>query len=280
MCQYTTPSIQLPCCNAAYYGNSFTLDGQGFTALETIQIAAQNTAQRNPVILGTTAAAGDGTFTFTSTMPSAPDVPRAVENGINMYMYATGITSRLNASTSFDAGANVIPTPSSAQIGQAVALNGGGFGSKEIVTIKFQDTEIATAKTDNNGAFKATVTVPSSAQAGYGSCNLWLTGNISGVNVGAAFTFLPTITMSPQKGPSGTSIVVKGVGLYIYDGMNIYWFDPKTNTQTPLTNFGMNGSNTFQVTVTAPSNLTSGKIYDVQVEGGSGLIAQLPFKVT
>jgi len=42
----------------------------------------------------------------------------------------------------------------------------------------------------------------------------------------------------------------------------------------------MNGLNSFQVTVTAPSNLTSGKTYDVQIEGGSGLISQLPFQAT
>ena len=74
--------------------------------------------------------------------------------------------------------------------------------------------------------------------------------------------------------------VVKGVGLYIYDGITIYWFDQVSNTQTSLTSFGMNGINSFQVTVTAPSNLTSGKTYDVQIEGGSGLISQLPFQAT
>ena len=277
---YSTPSIQLACCNSPTYGDSFTLDGQGFAPQELVKITAQNTAQRYSITLGTATTAGDGTFTFTSTMPSAPNVPSAVGNGINMYMYATGIVSRLKASTSFDALPNVIPTPGSAQIGQAVALQGGGFGSKETVSIQFQNTQVATAKTDNNGAFKATIIIPASAQATYFPCNLCVKGNMSGANVGAAFTFLPTITISPQKGPSGTSIIVKGVGLYINDGMNIYWFDPQTNTQTLLTSFGMNGNNSFQVTVTAPSKLTKGKTYDVQIEGGSGLISQLPFQAT
>jgi hypothetical protein len=277
---YTTPSIQLTCCNSPTYGDSFTLDGQGFTPQELVKITAQNTAQQYPVILGTATVTGDGTLTFTSTMPGAPNVPSAAGNGINMYMYATDIVSRLKASTSFDALPNVIPTPGSAQIGQTVALQGGGFGSKETVSIQFQDTQVATAKTDNNGTFKATIIIPASAQAEYFPCNLCVTGNMSGATVDAAFTFLPTITISPQKGPSGTSIIVKGVGLDIYDAMNIYWFDPKTKMQTLLTSFGMNGSNSFQVTVTAPSNLTSGKTYDVQIEGGSGLIAQLPFKAT
>jgi hypothetical protein len=66
----------------------------------------------------------------------------------------------------------------------------------------------------------------------------------------------------------------------MYDSITINWFDPATNTQTFLKSFGMNGSNSFQVTVTAPSNLTSGNTYDVQVVYGSVSIAQVPFQAT
>ncbi len=277
---YTTPSIQLPCCNFPMYGDSFTLEGQGFVAQETVKITAQNTVQQYPITLGTAIVAADGTFTFTSSMPSAPDVPSIVPNGINMYLNAIGGVSKLKASTSLDALPNVIPTPGSAQIGQAVALKGGGFGSKETVTIQLQGTQVATAKTDNNGAFTATITIPASAQAENFSCTLCVNGNTSGASANASLTILPTITISPQKGPSGTSIIVNGVGFYMYDSITIDWFDPATNTQTFLKSFWMNGSNSFQVTVTAPSNLTSGNTYDVQVVYGSGSIAQLPFQAT
>ena len=276
---YTTPSIQLACCSTPTYGDSFTLDGQGFAAQETVKVTAQNTVQTFPTVLGTATAAADGSFTFTSTMLSAPAVPSVLSNGINMYMYATGMASKIKASNSFDAFPNVIPTPSSAQIGQTVTLNGGGFGSKETVTLLFQGTQIATAKMDMNGAFKATITIPASAQS-EAACNLCANGNTSGVSVNAGLTILPTITMSPQTGPSGTSITVNGDGLYIYDGIDIYWLDPTTNTRTWLTGFGLNGTNSFQVTVTAPSNLTSGNTYYVQLEDGYGMIAQLPFQAT
>jgi hypothetical protein len=247
---YTTPSIQLACCNTPRFGDSFTLDGQGFAAQETVKIAAQNTAQTYPVVLGTATAAADGTFTFTSTMLSAPDVPYPVSNGINMYMYATGKTSKLKASIGFDAFPNVIPTPSSAQIGQTVSLQGGGFGSKETVTLTFQGTQIATAKTDSNGAFMATISVPASAQSEGAPCNLCAYGNTIGVPIDAALTILPTITMTPQTGSAGTSITINGDGLYMYDVINIYWLDPVTNTQTWLASVGMNGTNSFQVKVT------------------------------
>jgi len=263
-----------------FWSTVLTLDGQGFAAQETVKITAQNTVQTFPTVLGTATAAADGSFTFTSTMLSAPAVPSIVPNGINMYMYATGMASKIKASSSFDALPNVIPTPSSAQIGQTVTLNGGGFGSKETVTLLFQGTQIATAKMGINGAFKATITIPASAQSEGAPCNLCANGNTSGVSVNAALTILPTITMSPQTGPSGTSITVNGDGLYIYDGISIYWLDPTTNTRTWLTSFGLNGTNSFQVTVTAPSNLTSGNTYYVQLEDGYGMIAQLPFQAT
>lgn len=278
---YTTPSIQLACCNYPTYGDSFTLNGQGFAAMETVKITAQSTAQAFPVELGTATAAADGTFTFTSTMPSGPYVPSIVGNGINMYMNAIGMTSKLKASIGFDATANLIPTPTSGQVGQSVALVGGGFGSNETVTIQFQNAPIATAKTNSNGMFKATFTIPTSAQLSQSSCNICATGNTSGANVSASFTFVPTITMSPQSGPSATAITINGLGLYMYDSINIYWLDPTTNTQTLLMSFGMNGQNSFQVNVKALSHLVKGRTYEVQVYYSfNSIVVQLPFQAT
>jgi hypothetical protein len=277
---FTTPAIQLPCCNAPRYGDSFTINGQGFAALETVKITAQSTAQAFPTELGTAVVAADGTFTFTSTMPSGPYVPSIVGGGINMYMNAIGLTSKLKASMSIDVLPNLFSTPTSGQIGQSVALIGGGYGSNETVTIQFQDTPIATAKTNNNGIFKATITVPTFAQASQFPCEICANGNTSGASVGASFTFVPTITMSPQSGPSATTITVNGIGLYMYDGINIYWLDPITNTQTQLTSFGMNGKNSFQVNVKALSHLVKGRTYDVQVYYSFNSIVQLPFQAT
>jgi hypothetical protein len=277
---YTAPSIQLPCCNSTDYGDSFTLNGQGFAALETVKITAQSTAQAFPTDLGTATAAADGTFTFTSTLPSGPFVPSAVPDGINMYLNAVGLTSKLKANDSIDVEPNLFSTPTSGQIGQSIALIGGGFGSNETVTIQFQDAPIATAKTNSNGIFKATFAIPTSAQYEQYPCNICATGNISGANVSAAFTFVPTITMSPQSGPSGTAITVNGMGLYMYDSINIYWLNPKTNAQKLLTSFGMNGNNSFQVNVKALLGLVSGHTYDVQVYDNGNVIAQLPFQAT
>lgn len=277
---YTTPSIQLPCCTTTGYGDAFTLNGQGFAALETVKITAQSTAQAFPIDLGTVAAAADGTFTFTSTLPSGPFVPSVVPAGINMYLNAIGLTSKLRASDNIDVTPNLFSTPTSGQIGQSVVLVGGGFGSNETVTIQFQDAPIATAKTNSNGIFKATFTIPTTAQFNQYPCDICALGNISGANASASFSFMPTITMSPQSGPSATKITVSGIGLYMYDSISVYWLNPYTNTQKLLTSFGMNGSNSFQVNVKALLGLVSGHTYYVQVYYSVNSIVQLPFQAT
>ena len=121
---YTTPSILSTgyCC---YYGNSFTLSGQGFAAQETVTISAQSIAQKYPKTLGTATAAADGTFSFTSTMPSAPYSTIGEPTPFNLAFIARGSTSKLNASLLLDVRANIIPTPGKGSSGQKIQLSGG-----------------------------------------------------------------------------------------------------------------------------------------------------------
>lgn len=277
---YALPSIQLGCCYSPTYGNSFTLNGQGYAALETVTILAQNIAQKYPVKLGTVTAATDGTFSFTSTMPSAPYTTSGVPIPTNMVLIAQGNTSKAKASQLFDVRVNIIPTPGSSKIGQKIQLNGGGFASGETVTISMINTQVATATADTNGAFHTTFIVPTSAQPGNYFCNLCAVGSTSSQSVNVGFIVLPSVTITPKKGPSGTTITVFGNGYFPHDLVSIYWFDPGTNTQTQLTSVNTT-SNAFQTTIMAPSNLTTGTTYDVVVQDADneGTI-QLPFLAT
>lgn len=277
---YATPTIDLACCYNPIYGNSFTLTGQGFAAQEIVTISAQNIAQQYAVKLGTATAASDGTFTFTSTMPSAPYTTVGVPTPSNMTLIAHGNTSKANAFYLFFVRANIIPTPGSGKFGQKIHLNGGGFANGETVTISMGNTQVTTATTDTNGAFHTTFTVPPDAQPGNYPCYLCAVGSTSGTYVNADFIVLPSVKITPTKGPSGTTITVSGNGYFSYDLVSIYWFDPSTNTQTQLTSVYTNG-NTFQTTITSPSNLTTGTTYSVVVQDSDneGPI-QVPFLAT
>jgi hypothetical protein len=274
---YATPSIQLGCCNSPTYGNSFTLNGQGYAALETVTISAQNIAQKYPVKLGTATAAADGTFSFTSTMPGAPYTTIGVPTPSNMMLIALGSTSKAKASELLFVRSNIIPAPGSGKIGQKIQLSGGGFASGETVTISMINTQVATATTDTNGSFHTTFVVPTTAQPGNYFCDLCAIGSTSGQSVNVGFIVLPSVTITPKKGPSGTTITVSGNGYFSYDTVWIYWYDPGTNTQTLLTSVNTT-SNACQTTITAPSNLTTGTTYDVVVQDADNVgTIQLPF---
>ncbi len=85
--------------------------------------------------------------------------------------------------------------------------------------------------------------------------------------------------MTPKKGPSGTVITVSGYGFSYGDTVSIYWYDPSTNTQTLLTTIHL-PAYSFQTTVTAPANLTSGNTYDVIVQDIYGFKTQIAFLAT
>jgi len=277
---YAIPTIDLACCNNPIYGNSFTLIGQGFAAQETVTISAQSIAQKYPVKLGTATAAADGTFSFTSTMPSAPYTTVGVPTPSNMTLIAHGNTSKAKAFYLFFVRANIIPTPGSGKIGQKIQLSGGGFASGETVTVTMIYSQVATTTADTNGAFHTTFVVPTTAQPGNYFCNLCAVGSTSGQSANVSFTVLPSVTISPTKGSSGTTITVSGNGYFPYDTVWIYWFDPSTNSQTQLTSVNTT-SNAFQTTITAPSNLTTGTTYDVVVQDADNEgTLQLPFLAT
>ncbi len=275
---YTTPSILSTgyCC---YYGNSFTLSGQGFAAQETVTISAQSIAQKYPKTLGTATAAADGTFSFTSTMPSAPYSTIGEPTPFNLAFIARGSTSKLNASLLLDVRANIIPTPDKGSSGEKIQLKGGGFVSGETVTVWLQITQVATATANANGGFSTTFVVPTSAQPGNYFCNLCAAGSSGKTGVFADFFILPSVKMTPKKGPSGTVITVSGYGFSYGDTVSIYWYDPSTNTQTLLTTIHL-PAYSFQTTVTAPANLTSGNTYDVIVQDIYGFKTQIAFLAT
>src|SRR5260370_1615231 len=177
------------------------------------------------------------------------------------------------------ARANIIPTAAIGSSGQKVQLKGCGFVNGETVTGWLQSTQVATATANANGGFSTTFVVPTSAQPGNYFCNLCAAGSSGKTGVFADFFILPSVKMTPKKGPSGTVITVSGYGFSYGDTVSIYWYDPSTNTQTLLTTINL-PAYTFQTTVTAPANLTSGNTYDVIVQDIYGFKTQIAFLAT
>ena len=257
---YAVPSIQIGCCNLRY-GSSFTLTGQEFAGQETVTILGQNSLQKAPVVLGTATTLLDGSFTFTSTIPSVPYIPNVYSNNWNLLI--RGSIGKEHVTTSTYVNSAVILSPDAGQIGQWIQVRGGGFASKDAITVQFQSIQVATTTTNVNGGFTVSFRVPTTAQSGYSYDILLVTGSVSGSS-SAYFTVLATVKMSPLKGPSGTTMTVKGDGFYNGFNVSMYWFDPATNTTTTLGSITVSG-NSFQTTVTAPAGLVKGNTYLIEV---------------
>lgn len=272
---YGTPSIQLAC--SCSYGSSYTLTGREFTAQETVSIYRQYAGQQSPVLVGTTTAASDGSFTFTSTMTSAPYTTGSYPYTTNMKFTATGNLSKVSLSDLTYVGANIIPTPEAGQIGQKINLSGGGFGAGETVTLSFQDYPLGTVTAGPNGGFHTTFIVPKGSVPGNHFNNLLAVGNTTNTSADVPFGVLPAIHISPRKGTSGTTITVWGNG-YSPSILDIDWYDPGTSTKTQLTSVRVTYSGIFTTRITAPSNLVSGNTYYVVVINmGYSTSLQTPF---
>lgn len=265
---YATPSISVTC--GCYYGQSFTVTGQEFTARETVSVYRQYGGQQTPVLIGKVTAANDGSFTLNSTMTSAPYMNSGWPFSTNTSISAKGNRSKILVNELLYVRANVIPAPNAGQIGQKIRLNGGGFGSGETVTLSFQNHPLRTVVAAPNGGFSTTFIVPKGSVPSTYLNNLDAVGDTTSVAVDVSFGINPSMQISPTTGPSGTIITASGNGYYPSKLLDIDWYNPGTKTEKQLTSLQSTSSGTFSTTITAPANLISGTTYDVIVIDTAG----------
>jgi hypothetical protein len=248
------------------YGGSLTITGQGFANAEIVTLSWQSITDTSATQLGTVVAASDGTFTFTTTVPGAPYSTSGFPFPFNASIIAQGNITQIQASTTFFVIHNLIATPNTGTVGSTIALVGGGFGSTEQVAISLQGIPLTTVTTDANGSFNTTFVVPPQAEPGNRASNLVAVGSTSHLANDISFGVLTAITITPQQGPSGTSITISGTGFVPEEQVTIEWTDPTTNRGTVLTTLTIPPSTfSFTTTVTAPANLTSGATYYIEV---------------
>ena len=229
--------------------------GGGFAAGEAVNFywTSQQIGERKA---GTATTDSQGNFDTTLIIPSIP-----FNQQINLV--AVGTISKVRASTPLTESAGLIDTPSSGNPGAKVQVNGGGFASGEIVTLTFEGNTIGTLITDKWGGFTTSYTIPSSTQLG--AYLIEAVGSSSGVSVSTDFVVVPTVVITPTTGTSGTSITVKGSFFNASSTLTILWFDPNAYTDTLLGTVTTSASGDFKTVVTAPTNLTSGDTYYVQI---------------
>jgi hypothetical protein len=98
-------------------------------------------------------------------------------------------------------------SPKSGLPGTEVTVYGYDFAEDKLVDIYYDGTIIATGRTDSRGDFTLTFTVPEGCNGHY-----QVLADVGYVSVDTYFTVKPGLTVSPEKGPAGTNVTVKGLG--------------------------------------------------------------------
>ena len=131
---------------SGHVGTEITATGIGFKSAAVIKISYDNTE------VGTTAADTDGKFTTTfSALPSATG---------NHQITITDKVSTLQAV--FSVAPQLTTNLSSGSVGQEISASGTGFNASSNITVKYDNNQVATTATDENGTFSVTFPIPAS----------------------------------------------------------------------------------------------------------------------
>ena len=276
---FTRPSLSL--FGSGYDGGSLTfgslvlVNGSGFAVNETVDLV-WNDSVSGMMKAGIAGTDSSGNLNTSLNMPSFPF-------GSQLQLVATGRISGVTASALAHETPAIIPNPASGTIGITVTLNGGSFGGNEGVKILFQGTLMAHAYTNAKGFFTTSFIVPSTAKIGFGYNDILASGKTSGVAANATFSVKPNLSISPNTGPSGTLITVKGGHFTPSGSVEILWVfsngggsGGSGGNTLFLTRAQASAHGTFTVTVSAPGGLIPGQIYYVQAiddqTGGSNQV--------
>jgi len=91
--------------------------------------------------------------------------------------------------------------------GTEVTVSGHDFSENTLVDIYYDGTIITTGRTNSSGDFTLLFTVPEDSSGPYEvEADVWYT------RVYTYFTVMPGLTVSPETGPVGTTVTVKGQG--------------------------------------------------------------------
>lgn len=263
------------------FGAPAGAQGSGFAANETVDLT-WNFGSLGSMKGGIAATDSSGFFFSNFTMPSIPF-------GVQTQLTAHGRISNLSASTRVVEIPALYANPSQGVIGTTVNLSGGGFGSNETVKILFQGTVVGFRQTGLSGAFKDSFVVPSTAVIGFQNNGIIASGKTSGVAASAFFTVEPNVSISPNSGPGGTLITVRGSHFTPNGFVEILWVSPGGGSGSGgsgggtqfLSEVNTTAHGTFSTTVTAPFGLIPGlKYFVLVIDGPTGASNQARFTAT
>ena len=180
-----------------------------------------------------------------------------------------------NASTTFTVTNSLTRAPTSGIVGTTITLTGYGYASSSLVTVKWDGMVLATSPasvmTDSSGAFVATVLAPVGEPVSHE-----IVVSDAGGSVTQTFTLTRNIVLSPNIGPTGTTVQVAGSGFLASNPITITLDNVVVPTTPAIVTSNVNGgfAASFNVSSTSPGAKTIKALDNV---GGS---ATATFTVT
>ncbi len=116
---------------------------------------------------------------------------------------------------------------SSGAPGTDVAVEGQRFHENAYANIYYGGTRVATGRTDVVGNFAITITIPECCKGDH-----QVHAEVLPDTADAYFTVKPGVTVSPEKGPVGTNVTVKGQGFAKNEGGIELRYYPNGNYET------------------------------------------------
>jgi hypothetical protein len=182
---------------------------------------------------------------------------------------AVGTSSGETAGATFVLTApTLVLSPTSGSAGQSVSARASDFVPGETVELYFNSGPAGTCTADTVGNCTTTFTVPVVPGGPYAVA---AQGETSGDSASTTFLVIPTLALSPDSGPAGTSVVAQGVGFIAAETVDVYWAGVITSSAVA------DSAGTFSCTFTVPS--TSAGTYAVTARGVEGDSANATFRV-
>jgi len=167
-------------------------------------------------------------------------------------------------------------SPSSAAPGTKVAVNGQRFDENTYVDIYYDGTRVATGRTDIKGRFTILFTVPEGYKGAYEVRAEVLDGTAV-----THFTVKPGVTVSPEKGPVGSNVTVKGQGFAKNEEDIELMYYLNGNYETVERNIIANAKGSWQISLQIPPS-TRGE-HKIDAQGAVSRLSEVKyatFKVT
>ena len=159
-------------------------------------------------------------------------------------------------------------TPSWGFPGTNVTVYGHDFADDTLVEIYYGFNLISTRRTGSSGNFTLNFTVPEGCSGQYR-----VLADVGYAKVDAYFTVKPGLTVSPQEGPVGSNVTVRGAGFARNEeGIELMYY-LNDRYQTVAGNITANSTGSWETSIQIPSS-TRGK-HKIDAQGA----ASRPFEV-